>query len=480
MIARADLRQLRESIANLPDPTSYGRCPDETTVYLPASHVKAIHPDATLVTGMRGAGKTFWWSALQVAAVRTRIASAHKWSGINERTEASPGFGVRPNPEAYPGQGVLPQLLAEGVSPRMIWRTVVLWRLCREGQRLRSLATWRERVDHVASHPDEMDRMLSRRDAELHEKGASLLILFDALDRCGETRDATLRVIRGLLETGLDLRPYRRLRLKVFLRLDQAAEPGISDFPDASKILASRVELAWPRHELYGLLWRLLRHGEHGDRSRRLLEILESPTDSRSGFLPMSRSREDRYRKRFHGLAGPWMGTDRRRGFPYTWIPNHLGDTFGRVSPRSFLTALKEAARDTADRYSEHDYALHYRSIKAGVRKASETRVHELREDDPWLDTALRPLRGMIVPVDFREIENAWKARGVIDELARKPEGASSGLPPRGIRYGALGLREDLQEAGIFYLLRDGRVNIPDVFRIGYGLGRKGGVRPAR
>ena len=31
-----------------------------------------------------------------------------------------------------------------------------------------------------------------------------------------------------------------------------------------------------------------------------------------------------------------------------------------------------------------------------------------------------------------------------------------------------------------FQPLYDGRVNIPDVFRVGYGLGRCGGVKPVR
>ena len=40
--------------------------------------------------------------------------------------------------------------------------------------------------------------------------------------------------------------------------------------------------------------------------------------------------------------------------------------------------------------------------------------------------------------------------------------------------------RDDLEALSIFQRLLDGRVNIPDVFRVGYGLGRRGGVKPAR
>ena len=39
--------------------------PPPKHIYLPPSHLKAMDPDNILVTGMRGAGKTFWWSALQ-------------------------------------------------------------------------------------------------------------------------------------------------------------------------------------------------------------------------------------------------------------------------------------------------------------------------------------------------------------------------------------------------------------------------------
>lgn len=53
-------------------------------------------------------------------------------------------------------------------------------------------------------------------------------------------------------------------------------------------------------------------------------------------------------------------------------------------------------------------------------------------------------------------------------------------LPPRHVEQGPDGVRTDLESLGVFMRLHDGRVNIPDVFRVGYGLGRRGGVRPIR
>ena len=41
-------------------------------------------------------------------------------------------------------------------------------------------------------------------------------------------------------------------------------------------------------------------------------------------------------------------------------------------------------------------------------------------------------------------------------------------------------VREALESLGIFLRMRDGLVHIPDVFRVGYGLGRRGGVKSIR
>jgi hypothetical protein len=100
--------------------------------------------------------------------------------------------------------------------------------------------------------------------------------------------------------------------------------------------------------------------------------------------------------------------------------------------------------------------------------------VDELREDYPWLEDLMRPLRGLVVPCDFQEIKRRWREQNVVEALKQKKM-----LPPS-IEEGEEGLRKDLEAMGIFLRMEDGRVNIPDVFRIGYGLGRRGGVKPIR
>ena len=66
------------------------------------------------------------------------------------------------------------------------------------------------------------------------------------------------------------------------------------------------------------------------------------------------KSESEAQKKAFEALAGPWMGRDKRRGVPYTWSVGHLADGRGQTSPRSFLAAIRQAAEDSRDRYSNH------------------------------------------------------------------------------------------------------------------------------
>lgn len=475
--------QIREALADLPGETSYGDEPTAADVYVPRSHLKAIDPASLLVVAMRGAGKTFWWSALQNDAVRQLVSEQHPRSSLGSETEVHAGFGVKVGTD-YPSKDVLQRLLADGCVPRDIWRCVLAWQIAREDGRLQPHRSWLERTRFVAENPEFVDGLFLEHDHRCSNRGTYALFLFDALDRCADDWRTMYRLIRGLLQTALDVRSYRRLRVKVFLRSDQVNEAEVANFPDASKVLSSSVELNWPRHELYGLLWHCLGNQDaEGTELRRFLggEWRHFVQGGRPVYLA-SRAQvtEEGQRNRFHEMTGPWMGRGPKRGFPYTWIPNHLADADGRVSPRSFLAALRTAAEDTEERHADHDHALHFDSVKRGVQKASAIRVREVKEDYPWIDRLLEPLRGLVVPCDFRELANRWHTAGVLDHLADDVAEENVKLPPQGLADGPEGVRSDLEALGVFQRLRDQRVNMPDVFRVGYGLGRRGGVRPAR
>ena len=484
-----DAERMRNALAELPDGTSHGETPSLGDVYFPQSHLKALHPDVLVVTGMRGAGKTFWWSALQNEAVRKLIGERYARAKLSGHTILRTGFGVRTAADEYPGKDVLDRLLQDGADPRLIWRTVQAWQVARQDHPLRCNDDWSSRTAYVREHPETIDRLFENEDARLNEEGRHFVVLYDALDRAADEWRSMYRIIRGLLQTALDMRSFRRIRMKIFLRTDQLDKAEVGDFPDASKVLSSAVELDWPRHELYGLLWhRLGNAASDSEEVREMLSSVVEPSWGRQAvdgqdFWQVLRflvSDESIQRKTFHAITGEWMGKDRRRGFPYTWIPNHLGDTEGKVSPRSFIAALKSAAENTMEQHPNHGNALHYDSIKRGVQRASEIRVAELKEDYPWVDRLLKSLHGMVTPCDFADIAERWAERDALDLLRNEVEDLVVKLPPSRIEEGPDGVRLDLESLHVFLRMRDGRVNVPDVFRIGYGLGRRGGVRPVR
>ena len=304
------------------------------------------------------------------------------------------------------------------------------------------------------------------------------LIVFDALDRTSNDWRRMDAIVRGLLRAALWLRSFPGLHAKVFLREDQA-ERTVFNFPDASKLRATEERLTWARHDLHGLLWQRLINAPdgHGAILRGLLPM-DQQLEPVSGWylLPDEMKREtEMQRKAFERLAGPWMGRDRRRGVPYSWAVGHLADGRGQTSPRSFLAAIHQAAADSQDRYPQHEYALHYESIKRGIQRASEIRVAEMAEDYPWVPDVLSRLQGMSVPCMYEDVLSRWQAA-----FPGGPRDINSErLPPQHAARGFDGLLDDLQRLGLIEVKKDERIDMPDLYRVGFGLGRKGGVKPA-
>jgi hypothetical protein len=180
---------------------------------------------------------------------------------------------------------------------------------------------------------------------------------------------------------------------------------------------------------------------------------------------------EGAQRRIFAEIAGTAMGTNERRGLPFTWIPTHLGDASGIATPRSFLAALRTAAENT-----NHDapLALDWRSVHSGVRKASEIRVTELGEDFPWTTPAMGALEGLNVPCSRKDLVSRWNSNDIAERIQELPPGDRN----KSATLGQQGLLNDLIEVGVLEVRSDNRYNIPDVYRVGFGLKRRGGVKP--
>jgi len=457
-------QQLREAILAAPLETSnFGETPQPGTLYLPPSHLKALKLEAHIVVGGRGVGKSFWTAALQSEPLRAQLGTvSSELRGI----EVFTGFSSAEAIDSYPNADVFAAFFDQNGDAYDLWRAVVLrWIARRTGVDIPN-QSWPDTVAWLKSKPEAAAKLMQ---TERDWKG---LILFDALDRTSSEWQRMDEIVRGLLRTILWLKSFPGLYAKVFLREDQA-ERTVFNFPDASKLTATKEELAWARHDLHGLLWQRLINAPdaHGERMRQICQ--SDALDDVWRVAPGMKSESEAQKIAFEALAGPWMGRDKRRGVPYTWSVGHLADGRGQTSPRSFLAAIRQAAEDSSERYAQHDYALHFESIKRGIQKASEIRVQEIAEDYPWVPEVLSALSGMNVPIEFEFVKKKWEER-----FPGGPQSISSKHLPAQHLDSWDGVRDDLQRLGLLETKKDTRIDMPDLYRVGFGLGRKGGVKP--
>nr|VFJ76233.1 MAG: hypothetical protein BECKFW1821C_GA0114237_11016 [Candidatus Kentron sp. FW] len=477
-MSNATIQELRRAIIEaLPSDTSiHGKIPERKAVYVPPSHLRALRSECYLVIGWCGVGKTFWSRALASAKIRRMIG--HSVSEL-AKAEVHPGFGEAPNLDFYPDSRVFDSLV-QRFKAYDVWQAVLARWVAEVLSEEIPHGSWKETTEWIMNRPEPFARMLERVNARFEEKRKIGMIVFDALDRVSFDWQTMDDIVRDLLRVVLSLKGFSNLHAKIFLREDQFDGRRVTDFPDASKLLATRVELTWSPQDLHGLLWQHLCNGD-GNPGEILRDTYEKATGSSppqpvEGVWtisdPVKRDTETQ-RALFTEIAGERMGRDHRRGVPYIWTVGYLADGRGRTSPRSFLAAIRGAAEDSRDRYPDYRYPLHYESIKRGVQKASEIRVSELAEDYPWVRTVMGPLHGLSVPCGFDIIEQRWK-----EKWGKSMPDMQPGLPPEHHEQGWVGIRQDLEGLGIFQPMRDGRVNMPDLYRVGFGLGRRGGVKP--
>lgn len=489
MIAPFPKNETRQALNDaLPANDQAGSTPSTQVAYtyVPPSHARALDPENTLVEGIRGSGKSFWWAALNSETHRRFVASVFPEARVDHHTETSQGFGSQLQNMDAPGKDTLARL-TEDYEARQVWKAIIASHIGFSSPF--PSGKWRDKVDWTKHHPEEYDEMLVAADKRLKSEGKLRLILFDALDRLADDWQHIRPLARSLFQVALDLRDCQAIRTKLFVRPDMIEDREIFNFPDSSKLLARKVSLTWQRADLYALLFQCLGNapdpGGNAFRNHcREIFHLGWKQDDASGawVVPKTlRYEEEAQKEVFHAITGPTMAggpSGHKRGFPYTWLPNHLMDGRAQVSPRSFCAALRHAVGTSVP--EDWPFALHFRAIQTGVREASRIRVDEItREDYPWVQQVMEPLSGrIIVPCEPNGFISIWKKKKTIGNLIG--QGDSVKLPPQHLEEGPEGILKDLEGLGIIQRLRDGRIQMPDVYRIAFGLGRKGGVKPLK
>ncbi len=480
---------IREALRALPSlaATSSGQPPQLQDIFFPESHAEALDPDVSLVIGNRGMGKTFWSLALSDKHLRPEIAK--RYLGTRhlrlDNLEVYLGFA-----DAEGARGEVSRLNLESIpkriSPELIWRAVLIRRLAPLINRgvpsgFKELASW------IKANPEEQLEIFREADKFLTDNGRRTLFVFDQLDQLATDWNRIILLTQGLLKTALAMKSYRSIKVKLFMRPDQAENKQLFQFPDASKILGGRCLLSWKTTDLYGLLFfEILRLQDGRGAFEQLCvdkSVSVSPMHSRLGIPEELVGNAEKQSQVFDAIAGSQMGLGSKRGRPYTWIPAHLADGRGEISPRTFLHVIKTAAEHSVT--LPPSTAIDFQGIQEGVRRASSSRLAELEEDYPWVSSALEPLRGLLVPCLQDEILDRWVAGGTADALSNNFHGSRAPIDlvfaqlfAKTRKEGTLALLKALREIGVMEIRSNGKINVPDIFRVNAGILRKGGVTP--
>ncbi len=473
-----ELADLRAVMANFPPLESHAPQTriDLADIYFPKSHAAALDPDRSLVIGNRGMGKSFWASALVNSETRERVAEALPEARLGH-SDIDVRFGFA---EGEGAAGISRDELAlsfnRGNPVEQIWRAVTLPAIARHAGRT-APSSLTDRLRFVADEPGEVREIMRAADSRLAESKGKIIFIFDQLEQLADNLDLRSELTKGILRLALAFKSYRGLRVKIFMRPDHFAEDRLFAFPDASKIRGEALTLDWRNIDLYGLLYSRLYQGAHSAFNA-VIESAGIHLES-NGSLPIRlMSDEEAQHRIFDVIAGDAMGA-RKRGLPYTWLVSHLADARNQVSPRTFLRALKFAAENSP---SPGDKAIDHLGIHEGVRRASQNRVDDLKEDYPWVPPTLDALRGLLVPCLPDEMIAKWRGGGDLMQQLRNDvpsvkQPAWLALVNDEPQSSYKGLLESLADIGVIEIRNStGKVDVPDIFRLPAGIKRKGGI----
>ncbi|MDX3274737.1 MULTISPECIES: hypothetical protein [Streptomyces] len=444
----------------------------------------ALFIDSSVVRGGPGVGKTLWARVLTDPDLRAAAAHDLKMPRL-EDTRVISAPGAAGDSDGYPAAPELEALIGEGIRPVTVWTAVALTALgvCD----LTHLPSWRDRAQWLLRNPDALRQAV----ADLNSQGHTHLVVFDSLDRLHPDQRITDRLASGVLQLAADLaRLGPRVRAKVFLRPDTLDAALWALRSEARRALRT-TDLNWstPDHwgqvtgtHLYGLFFQLLaNHPSEGAAAfRSLTPGWRLTPDGRFSAPEQLTSDPAAQERLFTVIADPYMGATARKGSTYRFMLTYLQDGVGGLSPRPFLIALRQAVRHALDDHPDHPRALHHRDIRRGVPDGARARAAEVEQAMPWVQAALAPLAGQQLPVDSDQVIAQWDHACLPDRLRRLGSRAADPYPS-GMRHLARyhDLLEELTAAGVVHPRTDGSWDMPEPFRIAYGLGRRRGVKPA-
>jgi hypothetical protein len=312
--------------------------------------------------------------------------------------------------------------------------------------------------------------LLDNLDQELQRTGQTLIIGYDELDTLGGFDYTLMReMLRGLIGFWAHYhRRWQNIRGKVFIRTDLYRQFGSLLGPDLSKLAANRVEIEWTDDELRYLLCKRLLNTHSIFQRFAKGSGCGWEKDSQFGLVPKMGKIDD-WRPFIEKIVSPFMGAGIKKGKTWYWIIDHIRDGRGKASPRPLLLMFEQAAGyEEQHALALPDQLLNHSALRAALDAVSLEEVNKAKEL-PWLEGLAERLKGLHVPIErdevVKKIRDRWKQRW--SQQTDQPPPADT----------ADAFVELLIDWGIFSRRTNGKLDVPDLYRVGLHMLRKGGVK---
>ncbi|MGH7495834.1 MAG: P-loop ATPase, Sll1717 family [bacterium] len=449
-------------------------------------HQRILSREILLVLGGRGAGKSQLFQALRRLSDPAQLAISERMSQPANMSDVRIDYmvGFEKHGTAFPAAEDISAVL--GGDPAQISR--LLWlgllagvllasnmhhdvftsqlpgELVRQLQEaLASPSRW---LAALSKHLEDLNRALDHVERRLESDKASLVVTYDDLDVLAAKLTQVYPLVRELLALWLDRsRRWNRLRCKIFLRTDIFSAEALS-FADSSKLRPNSLTLTWSQENLYWLLIKRLLNGDQAKLWKTYFAscVSDSPWKKVEPWGTVPRTSREHHQKIVGKMIGTYMGTDPKRGETYRWFFNHLQDSRGMITPRSFLKLFENAAERQRQEGIQRlcsDCLLSPSQIQGALQGVSIDRIAELADEEyPWVSALKKTLSGNTVPMPREEFASLLKQT--------QWEGASR---PR--HFQPEGIIDELLGLGIVRETDDKRIHVPDIYLYGFELKRK-------
>lgn len=442
-------------------------------------HDRVFDPHVMVVRGARGSGKSMLFHTLR--ALRERSLPVTTLFPRAQVAEPVWIEGFAETSVSHPSTVVLEGFVrqADDAALRLFWTMHLIGRLLEEASTQPSFdgspfKPWKDARNDVwlwvnagrAAMPA-FATFLDQFDAYARTHGQTWCVTYDHLDKIGlDDREVRVRATSALLALWLSLgNRYRNLRPKVFVRED-LFEQSAHRSADASKLHGRSISLSWDGQALYRLL---IRHmAAESDALAGWVRQGGIPLveNTHFGWLPPSHLPEegDVSQSGFaEHLVGRQMGRGVTAGLAHRWILARLQDAHQRIAPRSLLSLVATAAAHALEHGPQgtEDHLLHPDELRGALDGTSKRHVAQMAEEHRVI-RRLENLRGAALLFDRDD---------VVERLAAPRPGVVDGFGDDGAW-----VLDELLRIGVMRFRDDGRLDVPDIYRLAFGIKRQGGA----